>query len=55
VVSPVRYDGVGWADDANGSGLRALADRVEALDGHPRVRSTPGSGTIVTAEMPCGS
>jgi signal transduction histidine kinase len=48
-------DGVGGADDADGSGLRGLADRVEALDGHLHVRSAPGAGTVVTAEMPCGS
>jgi signal transduction histidine kinase len=46
-------DGVGGADDARGSGLRGLADRVEALDGHLRVRSPPGEGTVVTAELPC--
>ena len=51
----IADDGVGGADDSNGSGLRGLADRVEALDGHLAIRSTPGAGTIVTAEMPCGS
>ena len=51
----IADDGVGGADDSNGSGLRGLADRVEALDGCLRIRSTPGAGTIVTAEMPCGS
>ena len=38
-----------------GSGLRGLADRVEALDGRLRVVSPPGAGTTVTAELPCGS
>jgi signal transduction histidine kinase len=51
----IADNGVGGADDANGSGLRGLTDRVEALDGRLRIRSTPGVGTIVTAEMPCGS
>jgi len=51
----IADDGVGGADDSNGSGLRGLADRVEALDGRLAIRSTPGAGTIVTAEMPCGS
>ena len=51
----IADDGVGGADDANGSGLRGLADRVEALDGRLRVRSAPGAGTVVTAEMPCAS
>ena len=51
----VADDGVGGADDAAGSGLRGLADRVEALEGSLRVVSPPGAGTIVTAELPCGS
>ena len=33
----------------------ALTDRVEALDGQLRVLSPPGHGTIVRAELPCGS
>jgi signal transduction histidine kinase len=51
----IADDGVGGADDTRGSGLRGLADRVEALDGHLRVASPPGRGTVVTAELPCGS
>ena len=51
----IADDGVGGADDTRGSGLRGLADRVEALDGRLRVRSPPGAGTTVTAELPCGS
>jgi signal transduction histidine kinase len=51
----IADDGVGGADDSSGSGLRGLADRVEALNGHLDVRSAPGAGTVVTAEMPCGS
>ena len=51
----IADDGVGGADDAHGTGLRGLADRVEALDGRLRVVSPPGAGTTVTAELPCGS
>ena len=51
----VADDGVGGADDAGGSGLRGLADRVEALQGSLRVVSPPGAGTTVTAELPCAS
>jgi signal transduction histidine kinase len=36
-----------------GSGLRGLADRVEALDGRLRVVSERGHGTTVTAVIPC--
>jgi signal transduction histidine kinase len=51
----IADDGVGGADDARGSGLRGLADRVEALDGRLRVTSPPGEGTVVSAELPCAS
>jgi signal transduction histidine kinase len=51
----IADDGIGGADDAAGSGLRGLADRVEALDGTLRVVSPPGAGTVITAEMPCKS
>jgi signal transduction histidine kinase len=49
----IADDGVGGADTALGSGLRGLADRVEALDGTLRVRSPAGVGTTITAELPC--
>ena len=52
VVVEIADDGVGGADAARGSGLRGLADRVEALDGRLTVVSPPGEGTIVTAELP---
>jgi PAS domain S-box-containing protein len=45
-------DGVGGADPLTGSGLRGLADRVEALDGRLHVESAPGSGTRIRAEIP---
>jgi signal transduction histidine kinase len=52
VVIEIADDGVGGADDALGSGLRGLADRVDALDGRLRVASPAGVGTTVTAELP---
>jgi signal transduction histidine kinase len=45
-------DGVGGADASRGSGLRGLADRVEALDGRLGIESPPGEGTRVWAEIP---
>jgi signal transduction histidine kinase len=48
----IADDGVGGADGALGSGLRGLADRVEALDGTLRVASRAGEGTTITAELP---
>jgi signal transduction histidine kinase len=49
----VDDDGVGGADPSRGSGMRGLADRVHALDGHLRVDSRPGHGTRVRAAIPC--
>jgi signal transduction histidine kinase len=48
----VRDDGVGGADLSRGTGLRGLADRVEALDGRLWVESSPAAGTRVRAEIP---
>ena len=48
----VADDGVGGADASRGSGIRGLADRVEALDGRLDVDSPPGAGTRVTATIP---
>jgi signal transduction histidine kinase len=52
VVVDIWDDGVGRADPARGSGLRGLADRVEALQGRLRVESPPGGGTRLLAEIP---
>jgi PAS domain S-box-containing protein len=51
VAIEVEDDGVGGADPSLGSGIRGLADRVEALDGRLRVQSSP-DGTLVRAEIP---
>ena len=48
----VMDDGAGGAELAGGSGLRGLADRVEALGGHLLVDSAPGNGTRLRAEIP---
>jgi signal transduction histidine kinase len=49
----VGDDGVGGAQMNGGSGLRGLADRVEAVGGRIEVRSDPGTGTTLHAEIPC--
>jgi signal transduction histidine kinase len=54
VIVEVVDDGVGGADAESGSGLRGLADRVEALSGRLRVWTPRGGGTRVRAEIPCG-
>ena len=53
LVVEVVDDGVGGADTERGSGLRGLADRVEALEGRLRVWTPHGGGTRVKAEIPC--
>ena len=37
-----------------GSGLRGLADRITALDGHLCVETSPGGGTLVRDEAQAG-
>ncbi|HWV86386.1 MAG TPA: sensor histidine kinase [Capillimicrobium sp.] len=54
-VVEVADDGVGGADAARGTGLRGLADRVEALDGRLEIVSPIGRGTTVRADLPCAS
>ena len=51
----VSDDGVGGAQDAGGSGLRGLGDRVAALDGTLQVESPPGGGTLLRASIPLRS
>jgi signal transduction histidine kinase len=48
----VADDGVGGVT-ARGSGLRGLADRVEALAGRLGIESPPGAGTRIRAQIPC--
>jgi signal transduction histidine kinase len=55
LVIEVEDDGIGGAAAQDGSGLRGLADRVEAQGGSLRVESAPGAGTRVVGEIPCGS
>jgi signal transduction histidine kinase len=50
----IEDDGVGGADPAHGTGLRGLADRVEALGGTLRLAERPGGGTVITAEITAG-
>ena len=46
-------DGIGSATPTGGSGLRGLADRIEALGGRLTISSPPGRGTTLRAEIPC--
>jgi signal transduction histidine kinase len=55
LVLAVDDDGVGGARAAERSGLAGIDDRVTALGGALNVTSRPGRGTVITAELPCGS
>ena len=48
----IRDNGGGGANLADGSGIRGLADRVEALGGRFELQSPVGTGTVVRAELP---
>jgi signal transduction histidine kinase len=48
----IADDGIGGADLERGSGLRGLADRVEAVGGVLEVASPPGEGTRLSARLP---
>ena len=52
LTAEISDDGRGGADPASGTGLRGLADRVEALGGRLRIDSPPGHGTCIRAELP---
>jgi signal transduction histidine kinase len=55
LIVEVIDDGVGGADPARGTGLRGLADRVAAVDGHLAITSPAGGPTVIRAELPCES
>jgi signal transduction histidine kinase len=46
-------DGVGGAQADGGSGLRGLADRLDAVGGRLEVSSPVGGGTRIAAGIPC--
>jgi signal transduction histidine kinase len=48
----IADDGTGGADPSSGSGLKGIADRVEALGGRLRVQSPAGRGTVLLAKIP---
>jgi signal transduction histidine kinase len=53
LVLTVADDGAGGADARRGSGLLGLIDRARAHGGSLTIDSTPGTGTRVTARLPC--
>ena len=55
LVVAVTDDGDGGATPTTGSGLSGLSDRVAAHGGMLHIESDPGTGTKLTAELPCES
>jgi signal transduction histidine kinase len=53
LVLTVSDDGAGGADVRRGSGLLGLIDRARAHGGSLTIDSTAGTGTRVTARLPC--
>jgi signal transduction histidine kinase len=52
ITVEIRDNGGGGANLVDGTGIRGLADRVEALGGRLEVHSPVGAGTVVKAELP---
>jgi signal transduction histidine kinase len=52
LILEVQDDGIGGATTGRGSGLRGIADRVEALGGLLALSSPPRRGTTLRAEIP---
>ena len=50
----ISDDGDGGADACGGSGLRGLADRLDAISGTLQIDSPPHRGTRLRADIPCG-
>jgi signal transduction histidine kinase len=48
----IADDGIGGADPGAGTGLRGLADRIEALGGRLEVESPAHGGTRLRAVLP---
>jgi signal transduction histidine kinase len=53
LTAEIADDGIGGANPTVGSGLRGLADRLDAIGGTLTVNSPRGGGTVVRAHAPC--
>jgi signal transduction histidine kinase len=54
VTVSIADDGTGGADPSAGSGLKGVADRVEALGGRLAVHGPPAGGTQLLVQIPAG-
>jgi len=50
----ITDDGRGGADEAGGSGLTGIRNRIAAHDGTLELASPPGGPTTLKVELPCG-
>jgi signal transduction histidine kinase len=53
LVLTVCDDGIGGADARRGTGVLGLVDRARAHGGTLTIDSAPGTGTRLTATLPC--
>ena len=51
-IVTVTDNGTGGANERNGTGLRGLAERAEALNGHLQVTSPAGGPTVLRMALP---
>ena len=52
IVATINDDGVGGADASQGTGLRGLADRIEAVGGELTIQTGDHGGTSLVATIP---
>ena len=52
ITAEIADDGIGGAGTTEGSGLRGLADRLDALGGTLSIDSPPGGPTTISAQVP---
>jgi signal transduction histidine kinase len=55
VLVEIVDDGCGGADPESGTGLRGLADRIDALGGRLWIASAEGEGTALSVRLPLSS
>ena len=55
LVLEIADDGLGGADEALGTGIAGLRERVGALGGTLDITSVAGAGTTIVARLPCAS
>ena len=53
VIAMVEDDGKGFnLDETNGLGLLGMRERIELINGRPKIEAKPGHGTVVVCKVP---